>query len=179
MTAQLASILGAWEPSFYVVQCYFRFLDEGKSIWQRQGLEKGALELRAGILVYATIGDRWLWEHGNILAFILHLEIAWSAGSHQAFILIGLSAIQNIFLDIQSSPVLACSHGQLHEIHVKSKKNDLQRLLTLQVHVSLSKAPSSHARTTGLQGWNKNPSSWLKLFLLYTQTQMLIFLTQR
>lgn len=64
--AQRASVLGSWEPSFYVVQYYFRHLDEGKSIWQRQGEEKGALELGAGVPVYATHrGQTTLgaWEH--------------------------------------------------------------------------------------------------------------------
>lgn len=49
-------------------------------------------------------------------------------------------------------PVFACNHEQLHETHVKSKKNYLQRLLALKVHANVSKAPSSHARTTRLQG---------------------------
>lgn len=98
------------------------------------------------------IGDKRLWEHGNILSFILHWGdpmVSWvPSGLYTRWIV--CHPKYPFLKDAQFSPCIACSRKQLNETHVKSQRNDLQRLLTLQLCANLSKAPSSLARASRL-----------------------------
>lgn len=177
-----APVLEGWEPSFYVVQCYFRHLDEGKAFGRDNGRKRVRGSWGQGSWCMQPTGDRWFGEHGDILSFILHWGdpmVSWVTSGLYTHWIVCHPKYPFLKDTSRPPPAFACSHKQLNETHVKSQRNDLWRLLTLQLRVKLSKAPSSHARASRLWGWNKNPSSWLMLLLLYMLTQMLIFLSQR